>query len=163
MRALRDFVENGGTLIAFAASCDLVAEEFNLPVRNTLKGSRLDDVNIPGSLLRIHLDPEHPVNAGMPREAAAFVDAAMAFQTAAPSTDVKRAVLAWYPDDERDILLSGWIKGADRLERKAAAVAFEVGKGKIVMFGFRVQHRAQSEGTFPMLFNAIQWAGVAGR
>ena len=51
-------------------------------------------------------------------------------------------------------------EGADRLEKKAAAVAFEVGKGKIVMFGFRVQHRAQSEGTFPMLFNAIQWAGV---
>ena len=160
VRALRDFVENGGTLIALAASCDLVAEEFNLPVRNTLKTSRPEDMNIPGSLLRIHLDPEHPVNAGMPSEAAAFVDAPMAFQTSAPPPDVRRAVLAWYPENERDILLSGWIKGADRLEKKAAAVAFEVGKGKIVMFGFRVQHRAQSEGTFPMLFNAIQWAGV---
>jgi hypothetical protein len=162
VRALRDFVEKGGTLIAFAESCDLVVEEFNLPVRNSLKGSKPDDINIPGSLLRIHLDPEHPVNAGMPGEAAAFVDAAMAFQTAAPPSDVKRAVLAWYPADERDILLSGWIKGAERLEKKAAAVAFEVGKGKIVLFGFRVQHRAQSEGTFPMLFNAIQWAGVEG-
>jgi hypothetical protein len=33
-----------------------------------------------------------------------------------------------------------------------------MGKGKIVMFGFRVQHRAQTEGTFKMLFNSILWS-----
>jgi hypothetical protein len=39
-------------------------------------------------------------------------------------------------------------------------VSFIKGKGKIVMFGFRVQHRAQTEGTFQLLFNAIFWAAV---
>jgi mannose-6-phosphate isomerase-like protein (cupin superfamily) len=38
-------------------------------------------------------------------------------------------------------------------------VEFSIGKGQIVMFGFGVQHRAQTEGTFKMLFNAIQQAG----
>jgi hypothetical protein len=48
----------------------------------------------------------------------------------------------------------------EKLERKAAAVSFTKGKGKIVMFGFRVQHRAQTEGTFQLLFNAIYWGGL---
>lgn len=160
VRALRDFVEKGGTLICFSEACDLLTEDFNLPVRNLLKGVKAEEFGVPGSLLRAHLNTEHPVNAGMPAQTAIFVDEPIAFQTSSPGPDVKRTVLAWYPEDERDILLSGWIKGADKLEKKAAAVAFQMGKGKIVMFGFRVQHRAQTEATFPMLFNAIQWAGV---
>jgi glutamine amidotransferase-like uncharacterized protein len=62
--------------------------------------------------------------------------------------------------DAEDILLSGWIIGAERLERRAAVVALTYGKGKIVLFGFRVQHRAQTEGTFKLLFNALHWAGM---
>jgi trehalose utilization protein len=73
---------------------------------------------------------------------------------------VQRSVIAWYPDSAKDILLSGYASGAEKLERKAAAVAFTRGKGKIVLFGFRVQHRAQTEGTFQLLFNAIHWAAM---
>jgi hypothetical protein len=158
--ALKDFVNKGGTLITLASSCELVIDEFNLPVRNALARVLPADFNVPGSLLRVYLDTKHPVNFGMPSEAPAFVDEALAFATSSGPMDVQRSVLAWYPDSEKDILLSGWIKGAERLERKAAAVSFRVGKGKIVMFGFRVQHRAQTEGTFKMLFNAIRWAGM---
>ena len=101
------------------------------------------------------------MNLGMPAQIAAFVDGTLAFQTSSgAAVDIQRNVLAWYPEDEQDILLSGWIKGADKLERKAAAASFRMGKGKIVMFAFRVQHRAQTEGTFKMLFNAIRWAGM---
>src|SRR5205823_170882 len=35
-KALRDFVEAGGTLIAMAGSTNLVIDEFNVPVRNVL-------------------------------------------------------------------------------------------------------------------------------
>jgi hypothetical protein len=171
VRALRDFVDKGGTLITLAHSSELVfGEEFNLPVRNAVSGAAgrgagaapasAADFNIPGSLLRVYVDGQHPVGFGMPREVAAFVDAPLAFQTTSPATDTQRSVIAWYPDDAKDILISGYAHGAERLERKAAVVSFTRGKGKIVMFGFRVQHRAQTEGTFQMLFNAIEWAGM---
>ena len=168
LRALRDFVEKGGTLITLAnASEAILGEEFNLPVRNVLaslgegrRNAGAADFNIPGSLLRVYLDTRHPVGYGMPSEISAFVDSPIAFQTSLPAPDMQRFVLAWYPDDAKDILISGYAHGAERLERKAAAVAFTRGKGKIVMFGFRVQHRAQTEGTFQLLFNAIEWAGM---
>jgi len=167
-RALKDFVEKGGTLITLARASELLSgEEFNLPIRNALAGAgnagegrravSTADFNIPGSILRIYVDPNHPVAYGMPSEISAFVDAPIAFQTSVPTPDVERSVIAWYPDNARDILISGYAHGAERLERKAAVVSFTKGKGKIVMFGFRVQHRAQTEGTYQMLFNAIYW------
>jgi hypothetical protein len=69
-------------------------------------------------------------------------------------------VLAWYPEEPEDVLLSGWIHGPEKVARRAAAVAMTYGKGKIVLLGFRVQHRAQTDGTFKMLFNAIHWGGM---
>jgi hypothetical protein len=164
--ALKDFVEKGGTLIALAHVTELLTgEEFNLPVRNSASGGEgrrgaTSDFNIPGSLLRVYVDTNHPVGYGLPAEISAFVDAPIAFQTSSPTPDVKRSVLAWYPDDAKDILISGYAQGAEKLARKAAAVTFTKGKGKIVLFGFRVQHRAQTEGTFQLLFNAIYWAGL---
>jgi hypothetical protein len=168
LRALRDFVDKGGTLITLArASEAIMGEEFNLPVRNPLanaaergRGVETADFNIPGSLLRVYVDSNHPVGYGMPKEVAAFYDGPIAFQTTAPAPDIQRSVIAWYPDDAKDILVSGYAHGADRLARKAAVVSFTRGKGRIVMFGFRVQHRAQTEGTFQMLFNAIYWGAM---
>lgn len=160
VQALRDFVEAGGTLITLASSGSLISDEFNLPVRNMLAGVDDSAFSVPGSLLRVTLAAEDPVNYGMPGEAAVFVDNAIAYQTSSSAPDTRRWAVATYPNAEPDILLSGWATGLDRLERREAAVRFTRGKGKVVMFGFRVQNRAQTEGTYKMLFNAIAWAGM---
>jgi Zinc carboxypeptidase len=157
-KALKSFVENGGTLIAFGDACEYVIEEFNVPVRNALAGTRAEDYVNPGSLVRLKVRTDHPVTMGMPKETAAFLDSAMAFETTAPASSMQRWVLATYPEDEEDVLLSGWIHGAERLTRKAAAVAMTYGKGKIVLFGFRPQHRGQTHATFPLVFNALWWS-----
>jgi len=156
-KALKDFVESGGTIVAMAGSSDWVLEEFNVPVRNTLAKVKADDFGLPGSILRVHVSP-HPVTYGLPEEAAVFADSPIAFQTAVPGAEMERWVLASYPADGRDILLSGWIRGEDRLTRRAAAVAMTYGKGRLVLLGFRPQHRAQTHGTYPFLFNALYWS-----
>jgi hypothetical protein len=157
-KALSDFVEAGGTLVAFDSATDYVIEQFNIPVRNALARAKPEDFSSAGALLRVRVTPGHPVTYGLPEEVAAFVDDTTVFQTSLGGSELERWVLASYPDSPRDILLSGWIRGEDRLARRAAAVATTYGKGKIVLLGFRPQHRAQTHGTFPFLFNALYWS-----
>ena len=152
---LKKFVENGGTLIAFSSACDYVIDNFNVPVRNAL--ARATDFSSPGSLVRAYVNSDHPVTADMPKETAIYIDRAVAFDTTAPGNEMQRWVLLTYPEDSRDILVSGWVAGTDHLTRKAAAVAMTYGKGRIVLFGFRPQHRGQTHATFPMLFDALYW------
>jgi glutamine amidotransferase-like uncharacterized protein len=64
-------------------------------------------------------------------------------------------IIARYPKDPSQILLSGWALGQEKIAGKAALVEFTIGKGRIVLFGFRPQYRGQSLATFPLLFNAI--------
>jgi hypothetical protein len=156
--ALRKFVENGGTLIAFASASDYVIDNFNIPVRNAMARVTASEFSVPGSLVRLNVRTDHPVTAGMPSQVAAFIDKGIAFDTTIPATDIDRWVLATYPDDGRDILLSGWISGEDRLAGKAAAVATTYGKGKIVLLGFRPQNRGQTHATFPFVFNSLYWS-----
>jgi len=98
------------------------------------------------------------VTYGLPRELAVFQDDALAFDTAPTGPELERRVLASYPAAQPDVLLSGWLRGAEAITRKAAAVAISYGKGKVVLLGFRPQHRAQTPATFPFLFGALYWS-----
>ena len=70
-------------------------------------------------------------------------------------TNTLRAI-ARYPVNPDSILLSGWVLHPERLSGKAAMVEAHVGEGRIVIFGFRPQYRAQSVGTYPLFFNALK-------
>jgi hypothetical protein len=155
--ALKQFVEAGGTIVALASSTEYIVEQFNIPVSNVLAKAKPEDFSCPGSLLRVEVASGNPLTYGLPRELAVFLDEPIAFQTVPPGMELERWVLASYPSDPRDILMSGWIRGEDRLTRRAAAVATTYGKGKLVLLGFRTQHRAQTHVTFPFLFNALYW------
>ncbi len=159
-KALKEFVQGGGTLVALATASEYAIEELELPVRNALAKAG-SDFSCPGSLLRARVAPGHPVTYGLPAEIPVFVDDAMAFDTAVPGAEMDRWVLATYPTDAPDVLLSGWMRGEELIARKAAAVATTYGSGKVVLLGFRAQYRAQTPATYPFLFNALYWSTAA--
>ncbi|HKY46300.1 MAG TPA: M14 family zinc carboxypeptidase [Pyrinomonadaceae bacterium] len=158
VRHLREFVETGGTLVFLNRASNFAIEQFKLPVRNVVAGLPRTDFYVPGSILRIELDTTHPIAKGMPKETIAWAEDSPAFevtndpQATVPAANVR--IVASYPAD-KDPLLSGWLLGGDRLKGKAALVEVTMGKGRVILFGFRPQYRAQSEATYPLFFNSL--------
>jgi hypothetical protein len=166
---LHEFVTAGGTLVAMDRAASLPIEAFGLPVRDVTAGRPESEFYAPGTILRLGVDPSHPVGYGMPAEAAAFFVHSPAFQLidarnrfegwvnrpARLPADV--TVVARYP--RKDLLMSGWILGEPILHNRAAVVEAQVGKGRVVLLGFRTQHRGQPHGTFRLLFNSVLLGG----
>jgi hypothetical protein len=158
---LKKWVEDGGTLVAMDASTEYVIDLFSLPVRNVLDRVSEADFHAPGSMVRILMDTSHPLSYGMSAEEVAYFADSPVFQTSPPDARVSRRVVATYPGDAQDILVSGYLKGGERLENKVAVVEYGIGKGRIVLIGFRPQHRAQPHRTFKLLWNALYLGALA--
>jgi len=154
VEALDAFVENGGTLVTFAQAGDLALEDFDIPVQNAVDGIWGNEFWAPGATLRMKIDNTNPYTYGMPEYGlATYLAGGQVYETVrgARSADVTR--LGTYLN--RDILESGWLLGEETIANKAAMVAVDKGEGSILMLGFRTQHRAQTHGTYKLLFNAL--------
>ena len=147
---LRDFVNEGGTLVTMDKATEFAAKQFALPVKNTLEGVRPQDFYVPGSLLKVVLDTENPIAYGMPRETAAFSEQNAAFEV----TGNAKAV-GTYPLSNP--LMSGWILGEEKIHGKSAVVDVPVGRGRIILLSIRPQFRAQVRGTYKLLFNSLYY------
>ncbi len=154
--ALARFVEDGGTLVALDSACEFVMQHLYLPVRSVVSGLKNDEFYCPGSLLRILVDPEHPLGYGLRRNQVALFSGSPVFDLAGGGSGT---VAAKYPLHNHSV--SGWILGEERLSGKAALVEIPLGRGRVVMIGFRAQFRAQARGTYRILFNAIMRGGQA--
>jgi len=145
--ALKAFVQEGGTLVCLDQSCELAISALNLDIRDVAREAG-EKFFCPGSIVRIELDPAHPLSYGMPRETAGFFAFSSAFRPPAGAE-----IVATY--GAKDILLSGWIEGEQAIAGQPAVVEARAGAGRVVLLGFRVQHRGQSLATFRLLFNAL--------
>ncbi len=151
IKSLREFAEGGGTIITLNNASNFAIEKLGVPVRNTLKGVSAREFYCPGSILRTKLDSSSPLTFGLEKESFAWFESSPVFEV----TDTANAkVIAGYPETDNP-LLSGWILGDKLIRGKAAMVEVRVGKGRIILFGFRPQYRGQTLATLPLLFNAI--------
>ena len=157
---LKQWIEQGGTVIALDSSADYVIELLELPVTNVLEKVKREQFYCPGSMLRLLVDTTHPLAYGMRRVEAGYFASSPAFRTHLPDARFDRRIVASYPEHDEQILVSGYLKGAELLERRAAVVDLKVGKGRAVLIGLRAQHRAQPHRTFKLLFNALYLPGL---
>ncbi len=147
---LRRFVEEGGTLICFDAATELAIKRFNLPLKNVLEGVTRKDFYCPGSILSLEVNTEEPIARGLEQQTDAYFINDSAFE----ATDAKRVrVVARYAKER--LLRSGWLLGEKHINGRIALAEVKLKDGRVILFGFRPQHRAQSWATFPFLFNAI--------
>jgi hypothetical protein len=154
VKALQAFVEQGGTLLTFAQAGDLPIQRFGLPLRNVVAGVPGKEFWSPGSTLRVKFDHTTPLAYGMPAEGLAlFLAGGQVYEVTSTDRSHDVTILSTYA--ERDILQSGWLLGEALIARKAAAVSVTLGQGKVVLLGFRAQNRAQTHGTFKLVFNAL--------
>ncbi|HEX5602970.1 MAG TPA: M14 family metallopeptidase [Pyrinomonadaceae bacterium] len=153
VKNLKEFVNNGGMLICFDNACDMAIKEFNLPLKNTLEGVRSSEFYCPGSIVALDVDNKHPIASTLPSSVPAYFINSSAYTAAA---DANVRVIARYAKD--NVLLSGWLLGEDKLSGQIALAEVSVGKGRIVLFGFRPQHRGQAWATLPFIWNALSTA-----
>ena len=149
IRNLKRFVENGGTLITVNSSCLLPIKEFYLGIKNVVAGLKRDKFFIPGSILKVINQPQHPICFGFKREGEILF-------RRSPVFSIKQGIAAVkYP--LHNPLVSGWLTGPNHMLNKSAVVEVAMGRGKIILFGFPVAYRGQSHQTFRYLFNAIHY------
>jgi hypothetical protein len=151
VEALKKFVKEGGTLLAFGEASDFAIDKLRVPAVNVLNGVSSKEFFAPGSLLEVMLDTTHPLTQGMQETAIVHFENSPTFRPLPYDREV--AVIARYGD--ANPLRSGWLRGEERLHERAAMLEIPVGEGRVVLYGFSVQHRAQMHGTFKLFLNAL--------
>ena len=165
VQQLKRFMQSGGSIVTIGSSTNL-AYHVGLPVRNalvemnngqerTLPGEKF---YIPGSILRVSVDTTRPAAWGMAAKPDVYFDASPVFKIA-PAAIVRGEVkpIAWFDTDKP--LRSGWAWGQAYLQDGVAAFEAPVGSGKLFAFGPEITFRAQTHGTFKLLFNQLYSLG----
>jgi hypothetical protein len=154
---VKQFVEEGGTVIAIAGAANGAIQAFDLPLSDHVDVGR-DQHYVPGSVLRVSVDPTNPVAHGYGTEADIYF-ANNATWDLTPGADHVRAV-AWYGSE--DPLRSGWAWGEQYLRNGIQIAEATVGQGRVVLFGNRLLFRTQPHGSYKFFFNSMYLSVAEG-
>jgi hypothetical protein len=162
LAALLQFVRDGGTLITFNASSQLPIDHFKVPLRDVSKSYPSTEFFCPSAILKVDVDNTHPIAYGMEETANVVSYGSPVFEFLdidEMNPDEKQAflsdlnVVARYPNGNP--FMSGRLIGDHILHNKPVLVEVGCGEGRIILFSFRPQNRAQTHGTFMLFFNSL--------
>ena len=154
-KKLKEFVRAGGGLVLLGGATEFGRTALNLPVENVVEGLPESRYFCPGSTLRARFDVSHPIGYGMPERGLILNWRTPTFRVRPTPLNEQIAVPVSY--EKEDLLKSGWLVGERYISEKAAVVDLEYGDGRVILIGFRAQHRAQTHGTFKVFFNALYY------
>lgn len=150
---IKEFVNKGGTLVTLNQASNLGLDELDIPIRDTLKDVKQGEFLCPGSILKARYNLNHRATYGMSEYDLIVFKGSAAYTVTRNDNGEDITSLAWYMD--KDILQSGWLIGEKYLVEKSPLYEVKQGKGRIMLFGFSPQMRAQTDATFKLLFNQL--------
>ena len=144
-KALRDWAGAGGRFVGWQGGAQIAAQSglstATLSVAHT---------NMPGSLVRVTMEPTSPLSAGVGSTAWVM------FQDDDVMGAGSGASVAAYPAASSPAFgVSGLDEGVGQLAGSAAIADEHVGAGRVVLFSFDPNFRAWTQGTERILWNAI--------
>jgi len=150
---LKEFINRGGVLVCLGAAGDFALAKLGLRLRNVVAELDPKEFFCPGSTLKASIDNLNPLAYGLPEKALVLFFSSPAYEILPGNDSEKYRVVVRYA--ERELLQSGWLIGEQYLSKKAAMVEAAYGQGQVILIGLRAQHRAQTHGTFKLLFNTF--------
>jgi len=161
--ALKEFVKEGGTLVTFNRSCRFAIDYFRIPLNDISDDYPTTEFFCPSSILRVDIENQHPIGYGMNNQAD-VLSYGSPFFTLMDEKEIKDTdlmplnnirVLARYTKE--NTFRSGRLIGETILSEKPVLIEAQYGKGRIILFAFRPQNRAQTMGTFMLFFNSLYY------
>jgi hypothetical protein len=162
LEQVKQFVQDGGSLMAIGSAAMGAVQQFGLPLGNHLleNGNPIarDKYYVPGAVLRVSVDDTNPLAHGLDKEVDVFFDNNPVF-TLAPDAESKglRRV-AWFASATP--LRSGWAWGQQYLDKGVAIAETTVGRGRVFVLAPEILFRSQPHGTYKLFFNGLMLSVV---
>jgi len=150
---VKEFVENGGTLLCLNESIDFAIDQLKVAVSNPVKELKPNQFHCPGSTLRVNFENTNPLAYGMPAKGLILLRGNLALSIKANPNNDRFKLIATYPEEQ--LMQSGWLIGEENLARRAAMVEAKIKQGRIILYAFQPQCRGLTDATFKLFFNAL--------
>jgi hypothetical protein len=165
LAALRQFVEDGGTIIAIGNAANGAIQQFKLPLTNHLvkaDGTTIPrtEYYVPGSILRVAVDPTNPLAHGYGNQADIFFSNSSVWKLSPSASGPSVHSVAWFPNDAP--LRSGWAWGQKYLDKGILMTEATVGKGLVFLFGNELLFRSEPHGSYRFFFNGLYLSVAEG-
>ena len=154
LQALKAFVADGGTLVMLGNSTELAIQKWPIPVRNLKPGFTRDQHFAPGTIVRVQVDTASALGFGLPAGDVRLLQQQPVLRPRRRLRVAEGVGRRPLPEHRHRRRRAG-SRGRNSWRDAPPSCRWTWDPGRLVLFGLRPQHRAQTHATFPLLFNAL--------